>query len=374
MRQWYRGSRNFRGLAPLVIGHPTRRIIAVNSRHGQNLPDALAGLSVLYYEPRTRPPLWCVRFWLVRIFQTRTVPRVAKTLVAIAKTTQAKTVVATDSYSELLDAEPHLTGIDLFWVQHGLFLNQEGSSLVRERELPVRNTDVTLLSIGPYDRDNYRRWGTRNIRTIPVGSLNNGLYVRSRGTNWGHLETEFDICLVEKGLKTDPDSEYGRAFKENWDRFFTVFSAYLQQERPKLVVAVSGSAERDDVISYLRQSLSYDFVVTADDDFATYRASDAANLTIGLASTVLVESLSRQRKILTFNCTPHSIWDLPLPNAMKLGGWPKLDYEVLAERIGAVRAMTWEQYSAEMGRFLESFVVDSSMTVDRVREVISGRN
>lgn len=281
-------SRQFRSL---ICGFPRHEIIVICSRHGQRLPEAFHGLTPFRYDPRVRPPLWCIRFWFTRVCLTRSVPRNVRSLVSIARAVRASRIVATDAFSDLLDAECCLPETKLFWVQRGLYLEQSGSTLIREREYESRNTRIVLLAISEYDRINYRRWGASEIRSIPVGSLNNGIYEKLKTPVQSVGNPRFDICLFEKGLKRKPDSEYTRGFKENWDNFLPVFSGYLNSHQTRLIVAVSRSSEREDVIRYLYEKLQYDFTITKDDDFATYRASDTSEVTIGIASTVLAESL-----------------------------------------------------------------------------------
>jgi hypothetical protein len=279
-----------------------------------------------------------------------------------------------DAYSDLLDVEKHARGAKLFWIQHGLHLDQSTSALKREAVSASRTTNITLLAISEYDRANYRRWGASGIRAVPVGTLNNGIYsieVRDKESLSSTADT-FDICLVEKGLKVRPESEYSIGFKENWDRFLPVFAEYLHAKQPRLIVAVSNSSERSSVIKYLSRFLNYDFTISDQHkDFATYRASDSAKVTIGIASTVLVESLSRKRKVLSFNCTPYNLWDFPGSRFIRLNDGCHLSLDQLTKKLDLTMSLTWSEYSQHASETLRLFATDSRQTVNMIRATIA---
>jgi len=173
------------------------------------------------------------------------------------------------------------------------------------------------------------------------------------------------------GLKRKPDSEYTRGFKENWDNFLPVFSGYLNSHQTRLIVAVSRSSEREDVIRYLYEKLQYDFTITKDDDFATYRASDTSEVTIGIASTVLAESLSRRRKVLSFNCTAYKVWDFPGSNFVRINTEPRLSLEQMRTKLNETLDLTWEEYAERASETLRLFAIDGYQTIDRIRNEVT---
>jgi len=370
MHEWQE-YKTFREFWSLVFGFPKHDILLVNSRHGQWLPVAFEGFRTFQYDPRIRPPVWCFRFWFTRIFLTKSVPRSVRSLVSIARVVRASRIVATDRFKDLLDTEAFLSETKLFWVQHGLYLDQSSSTLKRDKECEFRDSRVVLLALSEYDRHHYRRWGASKLTIIPVGSLNNGIYEKTRAPVSSVRRSDFDICLVEKGLKLNPDSDYGRGFKENWDNFLPVFSEYINSERPRLIVAVSKSSERNAVVRYLYDKLKYDFTITDEDDFSTYRASDLANVTIGIASTVLAESLSRKRKVLSFNCTTYTVWDFPGSNFVRINSEPQLSLELLCTKLNETLALSWEDYAKKASETLQLFAVDGSKTIDRIRHEVT---
>ena len=370
MREWQE-YKNFREFWSLVFGFPKHDILLVNSRHGQWLPVAFEGFGAFHYDPRIRPSVWCFRFWFTRIFLTKSVPRNVRSLVAIARTVGASRIVASDAFRDLMDVESSLPETKLFWTQHGLYLDQSGSTLQREDTNGFRDSRIVLFALSEYDQNNYRRWGASKLNTIPVGSLNNGIHEKTRAQVSSICRSDFDICLIEKGLKLNPDSDYGRGFKENWDNFLPIFSEYINSERPRLIVAVSKSSERSAVVRYLYDKLKYDFTITDEDDFSTYRASDLANVTIGIASTVLAESLSRKRKVLSFNCTTYTVWDFPGSNFVRINSEPQLPLELLRTKLNETLALSWEDYAKKASETLQLFAVDGSKTIDRIRHEVT---
>lgn len=375
MRRW--SLRTNRELWSLTFGFPRRDILIVNSRHGEYLPEVFAGLSVFHYDPRVRPPFWCLKFWILRLLAFNDAPHEIRTILSIVRTSGVRRIVSMDAYSDLLDVEKYARGAKLFWIQHGLYLDQSTSVLEREAVSASRTTNITLLAIGEYDRANYRRWGATGIRTVPVGTLNNGVYstkTKAKEIVSGTADA-FDICLVEKGLKVNPKSDYSKAFRDNWDSFLPVFAKYLHAKNPRLIVAVSNSSERPSVIRYLSRFLEYDFTITDQhEDFATYRASDSAKITIGIASTVLVESLSRKKKVLSFNCTPYNFWDFPGSKFIRLSDGPRLSLDRLTNKIDLTMSLTWSEYSQYALESLRLFATDSHQTIAMIRAMVTGGN
>ena len=365
----------FGNLNPLICGLPRRRIVVVRARHGEMLREVFPEDDAWEFNPQLRPPIWCLRFWFYRVFLTRNVPRQSRTLVSVVKVVGARRVVATDVYSEeFFGAEAFLPKTRLYWVQHGLYLNQADSDIKREAEYPIRNTAIKLLAISPYDCANYLRWGVKPSNPIAVGSLKNGYYVNQQTSTKPGDSDEFDICLVEKGFTINPPNEFFSEVRAYWDRFLLVFAETLQLLKPRLIIAFSKTDNSDRVVSHFRNVLSHPFEISDyRDPFATYRASDCANVTIGVVSTALVESLSRQRKVLSFNCTHHAIWDLPGSPATRVSGDPNFSAETLRGKITEVMAQSWDEYAATNNETIRLLAVNPHETIQLIRnEVLSG--
>ncbi len=349
----------------LILGVSRVDLVVVTSRHGQNLASVLENFSCFFYNPSERPPIWCLRFWFHRIFMVTKVPPALRTLVTITRLLSAKGVLSTDSYSALADAEHHLGNTKLFWVQHGLFLDQRLDVLKREDEPPDRTSSITLFAVSPYDIEHYRRWGVRPAQTLPVGSLQNSFFLKNIRQSVKSADS-YDICLVEKGIKVDPDSEIGNLRKASWFDFLVAFNEFCLTRDLKVILALSRSSDIANTLEWIRTIFTCDFTITElQDEFSTYKAVDAATLTIGQASTVLIEALCRQKKILAFNYTNLGYWDLP---GAGLSHMNSPTYEMLCERIDTLLPMSWETYWSNLPEELKE------LTVDEPAEAISTIN
>ena len=344
-------------------------LVVVASRHGQNLASVTDNLKCFFYNPSDRPPLWCLRFWFHRILLARKIPAELRTLVTVTRLLSAKGILSTDSYSALADAEPHLNSVKLFWVQHGLFLDQRFDTLKREIEPPDRSSAITLFAVSPYDIEHYRRWGVRPAQTLPVGSLQNSYFLKNVRRARKSPDS-YDICLIEKGIKVHPKSELGRMRRASWGRFLNDFNQFCRSQDLRVVVALSRGSDVTNTLGWIRNVLTCDFDVTElDDEFSTYKAVDASMLTIGQASTVLVEALCRKRKILSFNYTTLGYLDLP---GTWISHFNSPTYETLCERISTLLPMSWTTYWSNIPKELRDLTVDEpDETISTINTVLN---
>lgn len=352
----------------LIFGFTRVDLVVVASRHGQNLASVTDDLKCFFYNPSKRPPVWCLRFWFHRVFTVTKIPSGLRTLVTITRLLSAKGILSTDSYSALADAEHHLGSVKLYWVQHGLFLDQRSDTLKREPEMADRSSSITLFAVAPYDHEHYRRWGVRPTQTLPVGSLQNSFFLKNVGQISG-TSSSYDICLIEKGIKVHPDSELGRMRKASWHSFLKDFNEYCCARDLRVVIALNRSSEEEKTLEWLETQFTYGFDTTqTDDEFSTYKAVDASSLTIGQASTVLVEALCRQKKVLGFNYSKLGYWDLPGTGLSHLNS---PSYETLSERIDTLLPMSWDTYWSNTPEELKQLTVDKpSETISIINKVL----
>jgi len=367
-RQGGRRSRQSELNYSLIFGRRHLELLIVVSRHGEQINAATSGIRTHWYDPAQRPAWYCIAFWFHRLFFTRRISREAKTLVAIARSLRVRGVISTDAYRGLIDAETHLPGTKLYWIQHGLFLDQGSFRLEREPNLPPSPTAITLFAVSPYDRKYFKRWGARPKRVLPVGSLKNGFYV-SKLRNNSKKENLYDICIIEKGLKPHPDNELGIHRRDGWQTFFQQFSTYCSSRQPRVIVALSPSEAQQEVKRWICDYFNYEFVFAPiDDEFATYRASDASELTVGQTSTVLSESLSRKRKCLAINYTDIPFWDLPGDGISRL---VRPNLPDLSSRLDYLLAIDWNQYWASIPQEVKDLTVeDPYNTLPIINEVL----
>ena len=354
----------------LLFGWKDIDVLVIVSKHGNDLPWLVAGLSFVVFDPLTRPAIWCVRFWVNRLFFVRSVPKESRSLVAVVRTLQPKGVLSSDGYRNIFDVDNHLKPSQIYAVQHGTFIDQRTSVVKRDQEVPDRTSSVTLFAISKYDFENYRRWGARPYRILPVGTIRNSVYLNTGGAREIRPLVAHDICLIEKGIILNPDSDLKRARLAIWAAFFADFSVYCKERLPKVIIALTAGCEAEGGVEWIRQHFEYDFtsVSVGRDRFATYKAIDCANLSIGQASTTLSEALSRRRKILNINYSPYEFWDIPGDGISRLKTPTRLE---LHRRIDEIREMDWATYWAKVPTELKDFTFDRpESTVSAINGII----
>lgn len=355
----------------LILGRRHLELLIVKSGHGEDLTSVATGLEFRVYDPERRPAVWCIRFWIHRIFRVRDLPLGSRTIVSLVRVMNASRVISTDQYRNLGDSDEFLPDTDIYLVQHGTYIDQTTSVMKREKEVADRSCKLTLFSISHYDISNYRRWGVRPMSILPVGTLKNCVYVNSTTIDQRKEAEAFDICIIEKGIILNPDSELKKLRLEMWRKFLTDFNVYCERYRPRVVIALTAGSDVEGSESWIRGLLNYEFVVARQslDRFATYKAIDSSNLSIGQASTTLTEALSRQRKVLNFNYSSNTFWDLPGSGIMGLNRPTQSD---LIERVELLRSLSWDSYWARASDTLRSFTIkDPSQTIRQINQVLT---
>lgn len=344
--------------------------LVVKSRHGEYLGEVIGNLSFCIFDPQVRPPIWCIGFWFRRAFLVSTFPKEIKTLSAIAQTLGVKAIISTDQYRDLLTAERHLQGIHFYWIQHGLFFDQRYESIRREEVYPDRETSVTLFAQSPYDCANFRRWGARPSRVIPVGSLKNSVYLSRAATVRDEMSPNYDLCIVEKGVNPEADSELSTIRRNNFAELLENLAPYCRINSLKVVVALSQSSNQDSVVDWIKQTFHYNFeVVYGNIEFATYRTVDHSEVTIGQVSTVLCEALCRKRKVLSVNFTSLGYLVLPGGGIASITRPSKLE---LADRLEKIRRASWENYwSAISAETRDLTVANPILAVSKINQTVT---
>ena len=352
----------------LIFGKRSTDLLVVASRNGQALAKPTDNLSFYFYDPTKRMPIWCLRFWFYRIFLTSSIPKEFRTLVTLAKILSVRGILATDAYKTLADAENYLGSVKLFWVQHGIFYGHFISS--REVAPLKRFSRITLFAISPHDVENYQRFGIVPGRIIPTGSLQNCAYLSEANSMTRHLN-RYDICLVLRTVQISELEQLNQTIKQTIQTFLEDFNQYCKTRKPRVVIAISpnssGSIHQEN-LQWILRFLLHDFDVTdSRDQFATYRAIDSSNLTVGTHSTVLVEALSRGRKILNFNYSNLALLDLP---SAGLSHMNSPSYATLCERIDTLLSMSWDTYWSNTPKELKNLTVDEPgetiLTINKV--------
>lgn len=320
-------------------------ILWIRSRRDQELEGAFDGYGVVIYDPSKRYPSLVVLGALTRMV-TRNKSRQTCKNWLLLRILRPKVVVTGDGYPELRNLHSLLKGSRLFVIAHGLYLDQSGSSLIREPLPDVIPANLSLFSIGEYDKTHYRRWGLLPSTIIPIGTVTNSEYSRVSHETEPKVARSFDLCIVEKGISLSPTAELESWIHWNWKTFLELLSGVCKKHSElRIAVCLSGTNRQTvaEKAEWFQQFFVSELTFTwlGDDRWGSYKFIDQSNLTIGVCSTSLAEALARRRKILSFNMTSHSIWNFPGDGIHRLLQPSEAD---LSERIELLLDLSTEDY------------------------------
>lgn len=346
--------------------------------------------TVLNYSSEAREIILRPRylFWLF-IYGLRT-SRIAANLAAFVKSHRAPIVLTMDNFDIQLPDSRHDTSLleevsrlvkstKFFLIQHGQELRRFSPSLMRKR--------VTLLCFGDWVADNFPKFGRREMSYISVGALINGHYEESRPTT---IERKQELCLLST-VKNETwwGEEMGdrRSGYEQLVKFLKQFSettkirinVALTVDRDQNPLRDESLLERNWFLDRLGSAISFTepetrFGASAGehlreatprhlkDRFATYFASDCAQVTIGMCSTSLWESFARGNKILAVNSAESEQYNFPIS-----GIWfmRKPSYREFEQRLNEILAMSYEEWHATSKPSREYLVMPrGSLSVD----------
>ena len=338
---------NHRVASHLVFGLRQVDLLIVLSRHAGDLTLAAEGIRHVVYDPSQRPPWWCFRFWILRLIGNQRVASEIRTLLTIVSVLRCRAIISSDAYRDLIKAEPLLRSAHLYFVQHGLFSANPDKARVLGKSFVIRDSDITLFSIGQFDRRFYVSGGIRPKRVIPIGTLKNSVYCQSMAANAvGGVAKSYDLCVVEKGIKAQPDSDFSKLRLDSWVHILSALNHYCHNTDFRVIVALSNSDDPSEVLQWIKRHFRYEFDVSDPlDPFATYRAVDQSEVTIGQSSTVLCEALSRHRKVLSVDYSTPSLFNLPGDGIAILKNPSLLEF---AERIDVIRRLDWATYQKSL--------------------------
>jgi hypothetical protein len=164
----------------------------------------------------------------------------------------------------------------------------------------------------------------------------------------GGVAKSYDLCVVEKGIKVEPDSEFSKLRLDSWVHTLSALNHYCHNTDSRVIVALSNSDNPSEVLQWIKRHFRYEFDVSDPLDlFATYRAVDQSEVTIGQSSTVLCEALSRHRKVLSVDYSTPSLFSLPGDG---ISGLKTPSLEEFAERIDVIRHLDWTTYQKSLSK------------------------
>ena len=347
-------------------------VLIIESRHSKGLVDALSSLNYISIS-LTRLKLWpSLRLLSSLVRNLRRNPNDLAYILAVIEATKAKVVISTDALisanrtSLLHEIAEKNCRVEVLSVPHGNYTEDSGDGPLRDSKTnqPVHiSTRVVLLSIGERDYATYQRWGLRHSEIIPVGSLPNALYQRLNS----HISQNnlHEICVIEK--IPNPEKALQGMVKlqlENYENLCALLHIYLCTRdlsahialRPFKNEMYSFDTDMDAVRAWFTARLGGRCTFTDPSlPFATHLASDHSNVTLGLGSTAVTESMARGNKVLSM-WTDKSPLGLPDNSLMFLR---KPTYQEFEKRLDEIRIIDATQLQE-----IERTVINQLIKID----------
>jgi len=336
-------------------------IVLIESRHGKYLPRVVDGLNVLKVSPTQMPLPISIKFYWLFFLKYRRYNRLSRYILSLIRITKARVVLSTDAISQLTEIKKANSNVEVIAVMHGLYIAQPDELRIREAWKDKEDSEVTLFSLGEYDKSHYERWGNHHSLIIAAGSLNDSIYRTLPTTN---SRSKFDICVVEGSVDPLAQKQFAKIRLSNWIKITEFVKRIADQYDLKIIVALSQSTKKDAVRQWFASRFDDNLCFVDDSkEFATYRAIDEALISIGETSTSLIEGLSRGNKILSLNFTDSTLLDLPVHPINRLH---QPSYTIFQNHFHNLLNMSEDNYqnlTRESSYFLNSYDLASSTHV-----------
>ena len=186
-------------------------------------------------------------------------------------------------------------------IQHG------GNYFSYRPEASVVLPNSLLLSWGNREILSYGFLGCRPEFVVPVGSVLNDAYVKSR-RDYDFKKRKNRICIVSE-FRDDQHEQYDNYMSQrvhSWSIILTQIRECAERLNLEIDVAlrpgVFGATSQERQKQYFTQFLGNRCTFTEhNSEFASYRAVDRSEVTVGLQSALLAESLGRDNKVVYIN-------------------------------------------------------------------------
>lgn len=341
-------------------------VILVQSRNGWSLPSVSQGFRTLVVDPTKFDIFLSLPFIFHFVKHRRKRTRITRYLLGTASACNARIIIATDATKELTEVANSRPDINVFAVMHGLYIDQKGHNL-RESWKFIQDSSVTLIALGPYDLDHYRRWGNNHKVIKPLGSLNNCLYVTTQERPEAR---SYDLCIVQGTLNPFAKDHLSRVRLENWEKIASLVHELDKRLNLKMIIAIRESSKQSLVENWFAVRFPRaTFVRTSDDSFATYRAIDSAWVSVGEASTSLIEGLARKNRCLAMNFSSLQFLTIPAPSLVTISD---PSYDAFERRYHELRNMSDDEFWRNVGDGV-SYLMNTQeqhLTIQKIRDCL----
>lgn len=226
-------------------------------------------------------------------------------------------------------------------VQHGT------NNFSYGQEAPVVLPNSLLLSWGDREVSSYGLNGYRTEFVVPIGSILNYEYLKSQQSQVSLVASD-QICIVSE-FRDDQDEQlddYMTQRVRSWSIILNqlrICAETLQMSlhvalRPSIFGARSAAKQRQYFTDSLGHSVSFS---EHDSMYSSYSTIDRSEITVGLQSALLAESIGRNRKVVYLNPLNDSRMRSPLTGLCTAAG---LSLEELVVHMKKVRLASIDQF------------------------------
>lgn len=253
---------------------------------------------------------------------------------------------------------------------------QNGGRLVERDHMsrPVRHRDFACF--GQVDVEQYKAYGARVDRYLPIGSLKDAYYRAQYG---GAIqEKKFDLCFVSQ-VKPQHDKVYPKTM-ESLSLLASHMSRFAREHGKSVCVAARrgpGNPNWDWECSWYRERMGADVAILPNSgaEYSSYRTIDQSRVSLAMHTTLLREGFGRGARVLSCNYTGDPRYDFPEP-----GPWSLTDpsYQAFEERLDTILSWSseeWERVSSKSQKrvmaYEESRPTDAVLR-EAIRSALSG--
>ena len=230
-----------------------------------------------------------------------------------------------------------------------------------------------LGCFGNYEKDLYQKHKIKVNKFFILGSLKLSNYLENRKIE---PKEEFDICLILEE-STGWDSLY-EGFEDALGLIATHTERFAKKNNLKLVLA--GKRATPDLIEkenkFYGKYLKYNWKIESRKKSSSYHFAASSKVVVGMMSTLLRESLSMKKKILSCNFTGCDAWDFPINGICFL---KNNKYEFFEERIKKIMALDFDTYKKHLDKDPSYLMTTNSSQLptlklaNRIKEIIKSR-
>lgn len=230
-----------------------------------------------------------------------------------------------------------------------------------------------LGCFGNYEKDLYQKHKIQVNKFFTLGSLQLSNYLENKKIE---PKEEFDICLIlEESTGWDSLHE---GFEDALGLIATYTERFAKKNNLKLVLA--GKRSTPDLIEkenqFYRKYFQYNWKTESREKFSSYHYASSSKVVVGMMSTLLRESLSIKKKILSCNFTGCEAWDFPINGICFL---KNKKYEFFEERMKKILALDFDMYKKYLDKDPSYLMITNTSQLptlklaNRIKEITKSR-